>query len=268
MKKLFYLLLFSFFTQQASAQSITIQDAMAQKKILYKLSGSFKNDDQEIFHDADGQYFGKCMTISVFNIYKDTLLLTIDNGLMLMCEDTTVQDMIVTKSIHIDLLPHESKRFRLYAMCTEIKDKMPQETTVYKIGTFADDKLRAITLMIENEYMQNVIGQGAVWAYTDDATESDLRRYGATQYTLDMTAELLTLSGTATPFTQVQDSLAQVSLVIPLSEDESNEGMLTPTITLDLYVFYGATGIFLILLSVTIYLVFKKRKQKEEDIVQ
>lgn len=268
MQKSLYFLLFIFFTQQMSAQSISIQEAAAQKKILYKLSGSWKNNkEKEKYLDADGQYFGKCMKINIHSISKDTLYLDIDNGLMLMCEDTTVQDMIVTKSVHIDLLPGETQSFRLYAMCTEIKDGMPEDIRVYKIGNLADDKLRAITVTIENKYMQNVIGQGAVWAYTDHATESDLRRYGATQYTLAMTGELLTQSGTMTPFTKTQDSLDQ-ALIIPLSENETSEGMLNPTITLDLYVFYGATGVFLILLSITVYLAFKKRKKKDTDLIQ
>src|SRR5690606_34035954 len=78
-------------------QTITIEEAVKQNRIDYTIAGSWDYNDSKEFTDANGQYFGKCMTITIRNKNNDTLPLAIENGLLLMCEDTTVQDMLITK---------------------------------------------------------------------------------------------------------------------------------------------------------------------------
>lgn len=252
-------------TNQLFGQStVLIQDAVDKKMIEYKISGSWNRNDKQQFLDADGQYFGKCMTIEIKSKADSTIWIYIINGLMLMCEDTATQDMIITKPIYVELEPKKSKTVELYAMCSEIHDGMPHRQTAYKIGNMADDNLVSITKAINDMFMHNVVGQGAIWAYTDNATEEDIRKYGATDASIELTIQVLNKAGVTTqlnppsqPISDIDTTVVQADAVPTVIPDEN-------VILLDAYIVYAGAGVILLLLGSTIFLVFRKRNTKQD----
>jgi hypothetical protein len=146
--------------------------------------------DNQVSIDADGLHYGKCMTLNLVSRVDSALFIFIENGLMLMCDDTTTQDMIITKPIYVNLEPRQQKEVQLYAMCSEIHDGAPNIFTDYNIGSIADKNLVSIANSIDEMLMNNVAGQGAIWAYTDQAEEAALRNYGATDNSLNLTIEI------------------------------------------------------------------------------
>lgn len=254
-----------FFTNQLLGQStVLIQDAVDRKMIEYRISGSWNSSNQMQFLDADGQYFGKCMTIKIRSKVDSTNWINITNGLMLMCEDTTTQDMVITKTVFVKLAPRESTTVQLYAMCSEIHDAMPNSETFYSIGEMSDSNLVAITKSIDQMFMHNVVGQGAVWAYTDSATEPSLRRYGATDASLELTIQVLNKAGVSTllnpPKFPEKDSANEVAVPIAAATTSNHRFIL-----LNANIVYLASAVILLLFGTTLFLLIKRRKRSNDN---
>lgn len=253
-------------TNQLFGQStVLIQDAVDKKMIDYKISGSWNMNDKQQFLDADGQYFGKCMTIQIKSKADSTICINITNGLMLMCADSATQDMIITKPIYVQLEPKKSKTVQLYAMCSEIHDGVPHRQTAYKIGNMADDNLVSITKTIDDMFMHNVVGQGAVWAYTDNETEEDIRKYGATEASIELTIQVLNKAGVNTKLNPPSQPIAEIEPTVILADTVPTVIPDENSILIDAYIVYTAAGAILILLCSTIFLVYRKRNVKQDN---
>jgi hypothetical protein len=254
---------------------INILDAIDKKTIDYKASGRYNTDDKTEYIDADGQYYGKSMLIILHNNSDDTLYIYIPEGLMLMSEDTVIQDMLITKPVYALLKPKRTQTYPLYAMCSEIHDKVPATHTKYTISKNNDEKLVSIAQTINRSFMQNVIGQGAVWAYTDNATEEDLRTYGARDETLELTLNLLAKAG-------IKTKLAEELNFVPPTIIEANKDSIIHSLSNDLdyantvlkykkenielnpIAFYSGIGVIILIIGATTYLAFRKRKNKND----
>ena len=136
-------------TINSNAQTtILITDAAKKNIIDCKIFGSSNLKDNQVSIDADGLHYGKCMTLNLVSRVDSALFIFIENGLMLMCDDTTTQDMIITKPIYVNLEPRQQKEVQLYAMCSEIHDGAPNIFTDYKIGSIADKNLVSILFLV------------------------------------------------------------------------------------------------------------------------
>jgi len=245
-----------------SGQStVFIQDAADKKIIEYRITGSWSSSDESEYIDADGMHYGKCMTMDLKSKVDSTIWIDIRNGLMLMCEDTLTQDMIITQPVYVELQPGKSKTIQLYAMCAEIHDGVPHRQTAYRIGTMADSNLVAITHAIDAMFMQNIVGQSAVWAYTDNATEQDIRKYGATNASIELTIQVLNSAGVSTllnPPATVDSAPA-----VPPADTRLPETFPDSTfVPIESWVLYSACGIILLLLGTVVFLLIKKRSTR------
>jgi hypothetical protein len=264
MKNLKFTIILLFITSITFGQRLDIKKAISSKKIKCEIEGSWDTNDKLEFLDSNGQYFGKCITVKVRNIYNDTLNIYIENGLMLLCDDSRTQDMVVTKSIFINLLPKQYKSFQLYAMCAEMHDGMPNISTSYKVGELTNEKLVSITQQIENSFMQNVAGQGAVWSFTDNANIDDLIKYGATESSIEITFDILNKAGIVTELSsKKQASLDSINqIIIDFEKDfistENSENDNSINIELNTFYFFIIVSFFLI--CIIIFLLIKKRK--------
>jgi hypothetical protein len=250
------LIIFLFLNVFTFGQTTKISEAADGNEIEYSITGSWSSMDKIEYIDANGQYFGKCMTMEIQSKADSSLKLMIDNGLMLMSEDTLIQNMVITKPVYVTLLPKQIKTVKLYAMCSELHDGMPFDGIAYHIGEIADPNLVGITQTINKMFMHNVVGQGAVWAYTDNATEEDLRLYGATDESLTLTIELLNKAGI---FTSINPQNQEEELQEIVEEDPIETiAEQSNVITLNAYIVYGVGALFLLL----IILLIRKNKQR------
>lgn len=248
-------------------QTITIEEAIKQNRVDYTITGSWDYNDPKEFLDANGQYFGKCMTISIRNKDNDTLPLAIENGLLLMCEDTTVQDMLVTKPIYVYLYPRQRKSFQLYAMCSEIHDAMPGKQKKYRVGKKAKKELVRIAQVIDEMFMHNVVGQGAVWAYTDNASEEDLRKYGASDRSLEITIEILNRANVLTSINpeKIEEPVVSDSPDSKIIEPDAGKPDKGSRITIDWLYIYIIIGLFLLLILYGVFMTILSRKRRNND---
>lgn len=227
---------------------LPIREAIDKGLLELKISGA---SDPGIFHevvDRDGIHFGKCMSIILHSKIDSLVLLKIDCGTELIPFDTTFQTMIVTKTVELPLYPNQAYATRFYAMCGQIHDAPPYMESTYEVGELSDSNTVKLAQYFEKNFIQNMIGQHALWAYTDKADFEELEKYGADSLTISLT----------------QNILNDLSIRTSLNpEKQTEKGLPDNTIRVSKYIIYGAGGLVLLLLTTTIYLLFRRRRNNE-----
>ena len=230
---------------------IPINEAIEKSMLELKISGF---SDPRIFHevvDPDGVHFGKCMAIILKSNIDTFVLLKIECGTELIPFDSSFQTMIVTKSVELPLYPGQTYATRFYAMCGQIQDASPNIESTYKVGGLSDSNTVKLAKYFEKNFIQNMIGQHALWAYTDEADLKALEKYGADSLTIALTKNILN----------------ELSIKTTLNKEKKSEEVIPDnTIKVSKILIYSTGGLVLILLITTTYLLFRKRKKDEINI--
>jgi len=228
----------------------SIHEAIDKGMLELNIFGAY---DPRLFYEVvnkDGVHYGKCMAIILKSKIDSTILLRLDCGTQLIPLDTAIQTMIVTQKAVFPLYPNETYATRFYAMCGQLHDGAPNIETTFRIGELADTGLVKLANYLGDNYIQNMIGQHAMWAYTDQADFVELKKYGADSISIEKTKEILNSLNLITKLTP--------KLLVPQNE-EKNEMSINRY-----YVFAGA-GLLLILATTTIILI-SRHKKKDVDI--
>ena len=227
---------------------LSINEAIEKGIVELKITGA---SDPRIFHeviDGDGVHFGKCMSIILESSIDSLIFLKIECGTELIPFDTTFQTMIVTKTVELPLYPDQTYATRFYAMCGQIHDASPYFETTYAVGELSDSNTVKIAQYFEKNFIQNMIGQHALWAYTDEAGVKELEKYGADSLTIALT----------------QNILNELSIKTTLnSENQIEEVSSSDTIEVNKFLIYGTCTLVILSLTSTIYLLFRRRKNDE-----
>lgn len=229
-------------------RELSINEAIDKGMLELKISGAY---DSRIFYevlDKDGVHYGKCMAIILKSKIDSFVLLRLDCGTQLIPVDTSVQTMIVTQKVVFPLYPKETYATRFYAMCGQLHDAAPTIETTFRIGKLADTTLVNLANYLGDNYVQNMYGQHAMWAFTDQADFEELKKYGADSLSIVKTKEIL--------FNLTLETKLTPKLVVAQS-DEKNEMSIN-----SYYVFAGA-GLLLILATTTIILIFRNKKKDD-----
>lgn len=225
---------------------ISITKAIDQGILKLRISGSY---DPRMFYevvDGDGMYFGKCMAISLESLIDSFVLLKLDRGTLLIPTDDSVQTMIVTHDALFPLYPNSSYSTRFYAMCTQFHDKAPSIFVPFRIGEIADSNLIKLTKQIDDSYMQNMIGQHALWAYTDKVSFEELKKYGADSLSIIKTRALL-------------NSVNLVTMIN--SERNLKQKNSINALIINRYIAYGSIGLIVFLSLTTLILIIRRKKK-------
>ncbi len=161
----FMLTLISFAQTKANKapKIIPINEAIESDMLELKISGA---SDPSMFYEVVDRdvHFGKCMSIVLKSNIDSFVLIKIDCGTELIPFDTSFQTMIVTKSVELQLYPVEDYATRFYAMCGQLHCDPPYIESTYKIGELSDTNTVKLALYFEKKFIQNMIGQHALWA--------------------------------------------------------------------------------------------------------
>jgi hypothetical protein len=223
---------------------LPINEAIDKGLLELQLLGA---SDPRIFHelvDGDGVHFGKCMAIILKSNIDSLVLLKIDCGTELIPFDTTFQTMIVTKTVELPLYPNQTYATRFYAMCGQIHDDPPYVKSTFKVGELSDSNTVRLAQYFEKNFIQNMIGQHALWAYRDEADVKELEKYGADSLTLILTINILN----------------DLSIQTTLNTKKQKEEVLPDNaIEVNQFLIFGSGGLFLLLLTTIIYLLVRRR---------
>ena len=230
---------------------ITMKEAIDKGILDYRICGLFdpRNFDEVV--DQDGVHFGKCMVIILQSKIDSVILLRLDAGTELIPDDSSVQTMIVTHEAILALYPNQTYATRLYAMCGQLHEKAPTAMHNFKVGELADSNIVKIATYLNDNYIQNMIGQHALWACTDRATFEELKKYGADSSSIAMTKNILTNLKIETELTPKVPEPPKVIV------EETNE------ILINQYYVYGGLGLILILTTSLIVIILKGKKKTD-----
>ena len=229
---------------------LSINEAIDKGMLELKISGAY---DPRIFYevvDKDGVHYGKCMAIILKSKIDSVVLLRLDCGTQLIPVDTSVQTMIVTQKVVFPLYPNETYATRFYAMCGQLHDAAPYIETTFRVGELADTGLVKLAKYLGDNYIQNMIGQHAMWAFTDEADFEELKKYGADSISIAKTKEILRNLDLETKLT---------SNLVATKIDETDE------ISINRYYVFAGAGLLLALTTTTIILLFR-RKRKDDTL--
>jgi hypothetical protein len=224
---------------------LPINEAIEKGLLELKISGVYDPLEFREVVDRDGVHFGKCMAIILSSKIDSFILLKIDCGIELIPLDSTFQTMIVTKTVELPLYPNQTYATRFYAMCGQLHDDPPYIESIYKVGELADSNTVKLAKYFEINFIQNMIGQHALWAYTDKAELNELEKYGADSLTIVLTKNILNNLSIKTNL----NTLKQTEIAMPDN-----------TIKVSKILIYSTGGLVLLLLTTTIYLLFRRRK--------
>ncbi len=240
--------LLSFGQENRKPLVLSIKEAIDKGLLELKITGA---SDPRIFHeviDGDGVYFGKCMSIILKSSIDSLIFLKIECGTELIPFDTTFQTMIVTKTVELPLYPDQTYATRFYAMCGQIHDASPYIESTYTVGDLSDSNAVKIAQYFEKNFIQNMIGQHALWAYSDEADVKELEKYGADSLTIALTQNILNDLSIKTTLNKV---------------NQREEVSSSNTMKVNKILIYGTCTMVILSLTSTIYLLFRRRKNDE-----
>lgn len=235
--------------------TIPLKEAIEKKIVKVSITGAAQH---ALFHevlDRDGVHYGKCMAIVLDSKIDSLVLLRIDSGTELIPIDSTFQTMIVTKTADFPLYPEEVYLTRFYAMCGQIHDAPPVYGVEYGLGELSDSTTVKLARYFEANFIQNMIGQHALWAYTDNADFLELQKYGADSLNIELTKKILNdLSIVAALNKNDKPEIIEIET----EEVPKDDG----TIQVNKFLIYVVGGIVLVLFITTFYLLFRRRKSE------
>lgn len=235
---------FSFSQEAENSKRISLKEAVEKGYVSMTLKGALDRMIILEVIDKDGIHYGKCMGIILENKTKENYTLTLAAGTELIPFDSTYQTMIVTKQVEFPLPEGCLYVSRFYAMCGEIHDYSPSLESNYSIGNLAEKNIVRLANFFDKNYIQNMVGQHALWAYTDNVGLSELMAYGATVHSLRLSAEILGELKIQTPIS------SKKKYKIPRDKVASKPAILV-------YVF---SGLSLIFFSTTYYFWFLSKR--------
>ena len=234
-----------------------IREAIDKSLIECNVIGAYEPQRFSETIDGDGMYFGKCLLIVLKSKVDSLLVLKLESGLLMIpTEDTAVQTMLVTHAVEFIVHPRSSNISKFYAMCTEFHNAAPSILVDFKIGEMAESNLIKLAKYIERMHLQNMIGQHAVWAITDQVSELDLIGYGADSLSIQLTKDALNSANLITRLNQ------ETSINIPSTSSEKKE-LTEITTNKTRYLYYVGMGILLIISLTIISFVIRKRNRRD-----
>lgn len=239
---------------------MTVQEAADSNFIKLKIQGLYGFETYKNL-DHSGAYFGECLALDIQNITDTVLVLTIPVGTYLICEDTSIQNMVVTKTAQIELTNYVNNKYKLFAMCGEIHDGVPQKGNYYTIDGFAEEEVVRLARVIEERKAQNHEGQIAMWAVANNVDSLELIEYMSNKE-IDPVLELLEAADVKVKFNEhlqnappiLPDTTSNQAVEKIVPEELKDE---TDNLTIVLAI---STGVFFIT-SLILSLFLRKRKK-------
>jgi hypothetical protein len=124
--------------------------------------------------ELPSSHYGECIDVRIKNNSNTELSIKLEAGTILVSQVNHAQNMLVTKTTYYILQANQKYLGRIYAMCGELKKNAPDIYVNYEIGKLANPMMCSLAKYIDAANEQNLAGQYAVWAVSDQATVKEL----------------------------------------------------------------------------------------------
>ncbi len=145
------------------AQTTTLQSALDQKMVKASVTAN-----------PNGTHYQNPMIIRLTNLTSVTQKIVIENGRTFQSDDPGYQPIIVVASTIIEIEPGTSKETYVQGMCFSQHLKSPSKAVNYCVGDVATGNLALITHYIQQNHLQGVGAQHAIWSITDSRQLEDI----------------------------------------------------------------------------------------------
>ncbi|MCC7297926.1 MAG: hypothetical protein IT244_06285 [Bacteroidia bacterium] len=125
---------------------------------------------------ALGGHSEDCIQLSAQNTTSDTLQVWIEAGRRLQAADSTDQDILLVKDIHLKLLPKSKLISKLYGFCCQVHDHSPKKGHLFGVGSLANKGLLRLSKFIASKKFDPSSIQSAIWAISDSLSVSGIGR--------------------------------------------------------------------------------------------
>ena len=142
-------------------QRMNLQEALFNKYVTAKASSL-------------GGYQGICMSVSLKNNTKDSLVVIVEAGRRLNSMDDVNQDILVTRQEVIALRTGEQKQVNIKGYCCQASRHCPPRGAKYDLNTLADSNLVKLARFLNFKEFEKNAEQEAVWAISDKRSSANI----------------------------------------------------------------------------------------------
>lgn len=139
-----------------------------------ELSEGLKNKQLAMNIKSRGGYLGKTLEIGVKNLAAKPIQVRINAGQIFVSKDTSVQDLIVTDTIWVEIAPQQAIYTAVPTMCTQSFNRSPQKSEVFSIGEMASGNLLTLALCLSAHNINSSTAQSAVWTVANGDPVADI----------------------------------------------------------------------------------------------
>ncbi len=166
--------------QSVFSNPVKLHEALKDNKIKGNIHGN-----------SSSTHYLEPIILELSNTGNETVTVAVEDGDMFIPSDADKQNIVVTATQSIVLLPKEKKSVPVKGMCTEPSDAAGNDQTLYTFIPQNDEKLQKLSKFIQQKGYQSSAGQYAVWClvsdkdinsiYSSDSTEeNELKKFMAT----------------------------------------------------------------------------------------
>lgn len=167
------------FAQLSFAANISLREALQSPNIAYAFHGN-----------AVSTHYLEPIVLELTNKSSEPFRITVETGDMLIPDNASLQNIVITATDLLSLKPNSTQKFKLKGMCTESGDGCGNEKTRYTFQASQNQKLKKLCDYINTKKYQTAAAQNAVWALmnnndlggiyaADTAEENNLIRFMA-----------------------------------------------------------------------------------------
>lgn len=192
--------LYAFQLLKAAPVSLTLEEAIAQKKVTCKLTST-------------GNYSGESVSVALTNLTGSPLQITIPPGTVFKPSDEGDQDLIVVEQQVLALNAKATNIQVADGFCMEAHDSSPAENNGMKMTKTTNAKLQELAGFLNGKQYDSYTIQEAVWAVSDGEEISSIGN--DTQKDKDLRAFLSKLTGKPDPWyaTKQRHTLTEERLI-------------------------------------------------------
>jgi hypothetical protein len=117
---------------------------------------------------GNGGSMGNCIQITMKNLTKKDTTILVEAGRRLLSNDTSKQDILITKEQQIALNGGQEITINVYGFCCEMTNSAPGLKNIYSVGYMTDTPMVALAKFLNEQDFPIDASQHAVWAISNN----------------------------------------------------------------------------------------------------
>jgi hypothetical protein len=148
---------------------------------------------------SNGGHLGECLSLDLKNRTRQNIEVYIEPGLIFVCSDTNMQDLIAVGDMKVTIKPRTDTTLQLQAFCGKSYAHSPNFNISYRFERLGDPKMVSVLKFIKEKKLYDVMGQSAVWMFTNNHSFSRVYDYSRPDLSNEFLQHISKITGKAVP---------------------------------------------------------------------